>query len=535
MPGPVLEEAAAATAASGPRAQAGATNPVGDDGTRLREAGRGFLFITGAKLYFLVTATFTALAFPRLFGDPVLFGRFRVVSALLNVVTMVVITATVQGVSRLASEHHADLGRVRRSSFALQALLFGPVFLAMFAGADLVAGHLLGDGQLGLPIRVASMVVIAYAFYAALVGLFNGTRRFGHQAALDVTFSTMKTGLMVAAVVLTGSVAWAFGAFATAAFAVLVIALALARRTLWTPPQDRTVTPGPLLRYLLPLSGYALVLNLLLQADVIGLKAVLGLGTGVAADTASAAAGIFGAAKNVALLPYQAVISLTFIVFPLVSAATSAGDRASAGDAASGAMRLSAILSCGAVAMLGAAPAETLGLLFGPAYAQGAPVLVTLLAAGAMMALMYVGNAIVASAGRPWISVLGGLWAVLVQLGLLALLLPGRDGNAASRAAATATVLGALAGAAVSGTLVAWLFRGAPWLKTVAGAAVAASAGLGLAVLLEGQIAWPIRPLVAGAVFVALLFVLRVVGREDLTLLRRAFGRRRPPPHAPQR
>ncbi|HOI10689.1 MAG TPA: hypothetical protein PK313_09470 [Myxococcota bacterium] len=498
---------------------------MGDDGTRLREAGRGFLFITGAKLYFLVTATFTSLAFPRLFGDPVLFGRFRVVSALLNVVTMVVITATVQGVSRLASEHGADLGRVRRSSLALQAMLFGPVFLAMFAGAGWIASGPLGDALLGTPIRVASIVVLAYAFYAALVGLFNGTRRFGRQAGLDVTFSTLKTGLMVAAVVATGSVAWAFGAFAAAAVAVLAIAAVLARTTLWDAPRDPSLALAPLLRFVLPLSGYALVLNLLLQADVIGLKAVLGQGA-ADADVASATAGIYGAAKNVALLPYQAVISLTFVVFPLVSAAASAGDRAGAGGAASGAMRLAAVLACGSVALLGAAPAGLLGLLFGPAYVQGAPVLVMLLAAGALMALMFVGNAIVASAGRPWVSVLGGVGAVVVQLGLMAALLPGRDGPAASSGAALATLLGAAGGAAVAGTLVARVFGRGPWLWTLLGASAAAAAGLGLALAPGPWLPWPARPIVAGLAYVAVLFATRAVRPDDLAMLRRAFGRR---------
>ncbi|HNU69179.1 MAG TPA: hypothetical protein PKG82_08515, partial [Myxococcota bacterium] len=69
-----------------------------DSDGSIRQAGRGFFLITGAKLWFLLTATFTSLAFPRLFGDQVLFGQYRVVSGLLNVVTMVVITASVQAV-----------------------------------------------------------------------------------------------------------------------------------------------------------------------------------------------------------------------------------------------------------------------------------------------------------------------------------------------------------------------------------------------------------------------------------------------------
>ncbi|NOZ01021.1 MAG: hypothetical protein GXP54_03930 [Deltaproteobacteria bacterium] len=499
-----------------------ATVSTNDDA---RQAGRGFLFITGAKIWFLLTATFASLAFPRLFGDPVLFGRYRVVSGLLNVVTMVVITATVQAVSKLVSESGASVRSVRRSALTIQTLLFGPVFIVMFVLADRIAGFLLLDPGLGTPLRVASVVVIAYAYYAVPVGALNGTRQFGRQAALDVSFSTMKTGLMVGLVVATGSVTWAFGGFAAAALAVLGLSLFVAR----VGPDDPPGLPVRVryLAYLLPLGGYALVLNLLLQADIIGLKASLGGGLdslwpdASTADMASMAAGIYGAVKNVATIPYQAVISLTFVVFPFVSRATSASDGAAADSAVSGAMRLAAVLSGMATAMLGATGGGLVTLLFGAPYAGGSQVLVPLLAAVSIMSLMFVGNAILASAGRPLVSLFSGGVAAAVQVGLLFAWLPGKvDGPGAWSVAASATAAGCASGAVICLAYLKMTFPKAAWVRTTTLAATGAVIALGLDRLVLSDVAWPVRSLAAGAVFAGVLLVTRGVGPADLHAVR---------------
>lgn len=486
-----------------------------------RQAGRGFLFITGAKLYFLLTATFASLAFPRLFGDPVLFGRYRVVSGLLNVVTMVVITATVQAVSKLSSESGASLRSVRRSAVLVQTFLFGPIFGAMFLFAEDISGFLLRDPGLGTPLRVASLVVLAYAYYAVLVGTLNGTRRFGRQAALDVTYSTMKTAFMVALVVATSSVTWAFGGFAAAAFLVLGVALFVAsldpEATAGEPVKKRYLS------FLLPLGGYALVLNLLLQADIIGIKASLGGGLDAwwsnpaLADEASLAAGIYGAAKNVATIPYQAVISLTFVVFPFVSRATSVQDKGSADATVAGAMRLASVLSGLSVAVLGTAGGGLLTLLFGEAYTGGGAVLVPLLTGVSLMALMFVGNAILASAGRPLVSLLCGGVAVAVQAGLLFLLLSDAGDSArAWNAAALSTVAGCGCGALTSLVFLRRVFPGAVWVRTAVTAALALGVVIGLDHVAGDAISWPLRSLAAAVVFTAVLVAGRAVGKEDI-------------------
>ncbi len=485
----------------------------------LREAGRGFLLITGAKAWFLITATFTSLAFPRLFGDAAAFGQFRVVSGVLNVLTMVVVTASVQAVARMSADAGANVSGVLRTAVKVQAAVFGPVFLAMLLGSGVLASEFLHDEALALPLAVSSVVILAYAFYSVLVGVLNGTRRFGRQAGLDVAFSTLKTGLMVAAVVATGSVTWAFGAFATTAVVVLILAIPVAVAALQADAVGRgtETSSRAYLRYLLPLALYALFLNLLLQADVVALKAILGGRAGEgAAEAASAVAGVYGAARNVSLLPYQAVISLTFVVFPLVSRATSRGDRVTASAAASGAIRLAAVLSWLAVGLLGAAPEGLLSILFGQDYAGGGQVLVPLLAAGAMMAGTYVGNAVLASAGRPAAPLWAGLASLAVLAGGLWVALAGVEGEAAAMSgAAWATLAAAATGFVVNGALVAATFGEAPWLKTTLLAAVGAIAGLAASTALPDTISPAIHTTISGAVFLVVLVATGGIGPED--------------------
>ncbi len=504
-------------------------------GNAAREAGRGFLWITAAKGYFLATATLSSLVFPRLFGDPVLFGRYRVVTGLLNVITMVVITATVQGVSRLCSEEGAWVRGVRASAFRVQAALFGPVFIVLLAGAGLLAGQVFGDAALADPIRAASFVVIAYAFYAVLVGTLNGTRRFASQAGLDITFSTLKTGLMIGAVVVTGSVTAAFVSFSVAAALVLLVAFVVARPT-GVVPDTGTVPPASrYLAYILPLGGYALLLNLLLQADILGLKVALGHGAAGAADRASAVAGIYGAAKNVAMIPYQAVISLTLVVFPFVSGATSREDHEAADAMVRGAMRWCAVLSCVAVVVLVPAGRDLLAWMFGEPYRTGGPWLLPLLAAVTALAFLFVANAVLASAGRPGASLWSGGLAVAVQIGLLGVFLWGPPGEGpmgevvpAGGRAALATLVGCASGAAASLWVLRRRFPAARWSWTAFMALGGTVLALALNRIVDGLIPWPARSVLALSVFAAILGVTHAVDRDDLRALRSILGRRRP-------
>lgn len=486
------------------------------------EVGRGFLWITTAKAWFLFTATLSSLVFPRLFGDPILFGQYRVVSGLLNVITMVVITATVQGVSRLCSQEGVCVRGALTTAVRVQTAVFGPVFLTLLAGAGALGDLVFRDAALTGPIRAASFVVIAYAYYAALVGTLNGTRRFASQAALDITFSTLKTGLMIGAVLLTGSVTAAFASFSVAAVGVLLVAIVVVTRGVWPRGQGEATPPSQYLAYLLPLGAYALLLNLLLQMDILGIKVALGQSTGLS-DHASRVAGVYGAAKNVAMIPYQAVISVALVVFPFVSGASSRNDHQAADAMVRGAMRVCAVLSGAFVVLLVPAGSDLLVLLFGEPYRAGGPWLLPLLLGVANLAFLFVANAILTSAGHPRVTLVSGCVAVASQGGLLFLLPTSADPGLH---AALSTLAGCLVGGVTSLAVLRWRFPSARWTRTLFLTVGATALALGADHLFGPKLAWPMRPLVAGAIFLAALVVTRAVGREDIATIRAVLGRR---------
>ena len=73
--------------------------------------------------------------------------------------------------------------------------------------------------------------------------------------------------------------------------------------------------------------AYTALLNLALNSDLLLLRHFALSAPGVDATAAAAVAGNYEALRTFALLPYQALLVVTFVIFPLVSRATFAADR----------------------------------------------------------------------------------------------------------------------------------------------------------------------------------------------------------------
>ena len=189
-------------------------------------AGRGLVFITAAKLWFMVAGYVVQFALPRALGSPERYGVWVIVLSVLSPVNNVMVTATIQGVSKFTSEIEERQGAVVRAALRLQALLGGGVALAFFLVAPLIASfeH---DPTLTPYLQLATGVALAYAFYAVFVGAANGRKEFHKQAGLDMTYSTLRCLLIVGAAALTHSVLAAVGGFVGAAVLVLLLAIAV--------------------------------------------------------------------------------------------------------------------------------------------------------------------------------------------------------------------------------------------------------------------------------------------------------------------
>jgi len=276
-------------------------------------------------MYFMVIGLLQQVLLTRFLGTAG-YGALSTALSISAVVYNPIVTTSIQGVSRTVARADEDErpSATRRvlmlhAMFALPlALLFG-----VFAGPIVRLVH---SPHLVTPVRILSAVLLFYGLYAPLVGVMNGQRRFIWQASFDIAFATLRTALMVGGAVALSrttnhGVVGAVGGFAIAAGFICVAALILTGI-------GRQGTAGPNWRTYLAFVGPVFIgqilLNLLQQADLTVLRyfaAEAALRESLSPLAADPLVGAYRATQLFCFLPYQLLLSITFVLFPLLSRA----------------------------------------------------------------------------------------------------------------------------------------------------------------------------------------------------------------------
>ncbi|MFI5308626.1 MAG: lipopolysaccharide biosynthesis protein, partial [Polyangiales bacterium] len=385
-----------------------------------QRAGRGLLSITSANVYFILSGYAVQLFLPRLLGSPEAFGRYASAMNVVSILNNVLIAATVQTVSKQVS---ADLERAEttlRQGLLLQAGLGTVLSAALFVLSPSLAARALLDPGLAPLISAASIVVFCYAPYAALVGALNGRQRFAAQAGLNVIYTTLRTLAILGAAALGFGALGAILGFASAAAGVLLLALVV----VGVGKRGGVVAWKSWLLLMGPLWLYQLCLNLTLQVDLSVLKgsvAALGREAGMlpelAADAASRLSGFYRAAQTFAFVPYQLILSVTFVVFPMVSQAVSEGDHAASQRYIRAAMRFSLLVLLAIAAPISGAASGVMRVAYPEVYLGGAEALAVLPFGMVCFALFVIGGTVVSGAGRPGLSAAVALVTVVLVVG----------------------------------------------------------------------------------------------------------------------
>lgn len=523
-------------------------------------AGRGFLLIAGAKVWFILASSLIALGLPRLLGDPARFGEFKVVNSFISVFNMVLIIGTIQTVSRLVSQDERRARATAYLALRVQLVIGGGIALGITLFAESIAGALFRDAALAPYLRLGAAVTLCYSLYAVFVGTLNGCKRFAQQAGLDMTFSTLKAGLIVGLVVLGYGVTGAFSGFAIAALIIVCLAAVVTQRNL---PNDGvpTVPVRQFISLLLPILGSTLMINIMLQVDVLAIKGLafgpvganlsspdglarvtrllgpLGvtpnaaLIADLARESTSRLTGLFGGAKNVALLPYQATFALTFVVFPLLSRAAFEGDAQRSAGYIRQAIRFTLIAATATTVVIVACARPILTVLLGSAYGAAAPTLSLLVTATIGMATLVLAITILNAAGAERSALAVASLTVVANIGLLYGLLvsaPDLRESLIDRAA-LATLISTGVGLAGAAFLIVRKFGAFAPLSTVFRLALASAAVLAAAGLVPVDTLGPLLAKSAGCglAFLAVLWALGEVTTHDKAAIGRILGRRK--------
>jgi stage V sporulation protein B len=504
-----------------------------DSATTARQAGRGGVALSAAKLYFLALGLIQQVLLTWLLKDG--YGALRGALSPASITYNPLITAGVQGMSRAISRvDEGDRPAVIRLGLLVHlgvSILIGGGFLLLAP----VLGSVLNSDYLVPSFRMLALIVFMYGMYAPLVGVLNGMRRFAAQAGLDVLSATLRTaGLFGGAWLLLprGSIAAvegaSLGAGLAAAFMFLaaLVLVGLGRRG------RSPVSVGEHLGFIVPVIVAQVFLNLLSQADTNTLR---GFATraaetaGLEPQAADLLVGSYSAGQLFALLPYQLLMGITFILFPMLASAHARGQSDAVARFTHQGTRI-ALIVIGLVVSISSGLSESLLRLVFPAqFAEHGTAAMQILTLGlGAFALFGVFTTVLNSLGRQWAAFALTVVALLAVVGLNWLMVRGaRFGDDLLVYTALSTSLGIGAATLVAGAMVLRVARAA------VAPLVLVRVGLVTALLIVGLRQLPaLGPIstiaasaVIGVVYIVLLVATRELGRHDLAMLLTVLGK----------
>lgn len=509
-----------------------------------RAAGRGGVFVLGAKVFFIVIGFVqqSLLKAAIGLGD---YGALARVLGPANIVNNVVVQGSIQGVSRRVAPARDRF----RDELAAAMRVHVPIAIVLGASFALFAGpfsEFQRSPHIATPLRVMAIVALAYGFYAPLVGTLNGRSLFGRQAMLDVLFATLRTVGLV-------GLGWFFvkrgssgtlGAtlgFALAAVAITPLAAVWAlrggRSSAGTPASPVAIPSGAYLAQLLTVALAQFLVNALMQADLTLVGRFLSDGAlATGADPVSARidadewVGVYRACQLFAFLPYQLVLSVAQVLFPMVARAHADGDRAAVASAVVRGMRIAALMAGAIVVIVVALPGTLLHFAYGAEVAaRGATPLRVLAVGQGAFALFGVASTVLVSLGRERLSVLlSGAALVFVAALCFALARNAAFGGPQLLGAATATSVGLFAVLALTATVVRRAVGAFVPLATTlrVASAVAVVAAVGSRLPDQGRLVAPFAAAAVVALYLTVLILTRELTRTDLATLRTILRRK---------
>jgi len=522
------------TTETNPREPQRASTPTAASATAT-SAGRGGIAIAVAKLSFILFGFGQTLVLPAILGTDG-YGVIARILATVGIINNVIVGLAIQGVSRTVSRvSEADAP----GAFRRVLVIHGGLAVAAAIGFASLAGRiarLLQAPYIADGLRIMALVVFLYGIYAPLVGALNGRRRFVEQASLDIVYGALRFTTTIGGALIAIKVFHADGilggviGFALAA--LLIVPLAFSR-TKAGASGGRSPTTAEYASFLTPLLIGLVSLNLLLQTDFemfshfVGQKAAE---LGEPAKRADEIVGVYRAFQLFSFLPYQLLMSVTFVLFPMLARAHADGDAASVKRFAATGVRLALLLVGLIVGVVAAIPYALLRFAFkDPQIAElgaGAQP-IHALAMGAF-ALLGVATTALTSLRREGLAALLTTAGVVLVAGACAVLVPRAElGAPMMLASATATlfalaVIAFLAGFALYRTA-GGITSPLTLLRVMGATAVTIFVGARLPYF--GRFTAPVEALLVATVYIASLTISRELGRDDADMLRRILRR----------
>lgn len=512
------------------------------EGNAAQKAGRGGAAVALAKVYFILMGLVQQVALGRVLG----LENYGALSTSLQAASIAynpVVQTSIQGVSRVvASAPESERPKALRRALGAHALVAVIGGAAFFLAAGPLGGWM-GAPHIVLALQLLSVVMVVYGLYAPLVGALNGLHRFLAQAGLDALAATLRTiGLIGGAYWFTrqaaqaGAGATAFGGVEGAILGFVVGATLVFFVSFGLVGWGRAGGSEPSLRrhfaFILPLLLGQGLLNCLFQADALLLRRFASEAATTAGLEVTAADGLIGAYRAAQLfcfLPYQLLMSVAFVLFPMVARAAASQDRDAVRRYVRAGIRLGALVTGLLVSVVSGLSYGLIDLVYGADAAQLGGGSARVLAIGlGFLAIFGIQTTVLNSLGRERASALvTGLAFVLVVAACFIGVRGGPFGEVLLLRTAWATATGLTLAALAAGWAVRHAAGGviSPLSALRIAVALGLTATLGRLLPDAGKLMTLVYAPLLACVYLATLVLSRELGRDDLAHLRAVIRR----------
>lgn len=351
----------------------------------------GPLALTLAQAWHAFTGYLIFVAVARALGRET-YGDFTVVLWAMTTTEAFMTDGVPKAVSFYTARHPASarsLLHLGLRQVTLCAVLLGGAFALTMPW---IAERLWKDPELVTPGRISALDLLAFVGFAVVIQVVNGLHRFGRQAAIWFTYSTLKMITVLGVLAWSRDLSTVIGAYVVASLLGSITAVLLGRTTSIQGREPAPCQARDLWRFGLPISFQALLILALVNLDLWVAKAAPG--------STAATHGIYGATATLARALFFIFRAFGDALFPAVARALSSGDAAGASRSARKAISLLLCLLLPAVGLATGSAQTVLPVLFGDeSYGMGGDLMRFLAPAAGAWTLTAVSTSLLSASG----------------------------------------------------------------------------------------------------------------------------------------
>lgn len=478
---------------------------------------QGALYLAFSSGFFVVCSYLMHSVLGRVL-QPESYGIFGLVFSVL-VWLEILFSGTSGATVKMVAERPAGLRQIERSSLTLLLATAASVFALTFLFAPAIA-RAFNEPSLSFYLRIAIIDVPFLAVYRVYIALLNGLRLYGKQSLAAMVYVFAKSAVIIGLVLLGFSVSGALIGNVIASVFGLLLAFYFFRSGLADHGYEAATEKSGrsalalLAKASVPFTIYALLYNALMNVD-------LWMVQGLLSD--STQTGYYVAAVNLARALYFMLSALSLALFPAIAGSISRGDHARTRDYIRRTFRTLLVVLVPISVFMAVSSSRLVCLIYSSSYLPAAEPLVFLSFGYALFAIIIACLTILMADNDFKEVLIIEVFLVLLDIVLCIILVP-RHGIIGAAYSTLATCLAGFIACAFSVRRNLGVTAEAEVFLKALAASILASVVL---LLPGGAVLLLVYYVVAGLVYMSLLWLLKELKAEDLETLRGMFGGRR--------